>query len=71
VHRSAYLEKLVDYNHDVVVFASLGSFTRSSFVGDHKCLADGPRWWRGRSARAQSQLEFLVSYGICYLKPQD
>jgi hypothetical protein len=32
---------------------------------------DGPRWWRGRSARAQSQLGFLVSRGICYLKPRD
>jgi hypothetical protein len=42
-----------------------------------KSLADGPargpncpRWWRGRSARAQSQLGFLVSRGICYLKPR-
>jgi hypothetical protein len=25
----------------------------------------------GRSARAQSQLGFLVSRGICYLKPRD
>jgi hypothetical protein len=25
----------------------------------------------GRSARAQSQLGFLVSHGICYLKPRD
>jgi hypothetical protein len=32
---------------------------------------DCPRWWRGRSARAQSQLGFLVSRGICYLKPWD
>jgi hypothetical protein len=32
---------------------------------------DGPRWWRGRSARAQSQLGFLVSRVICYLKPRD
>jgi hypothetical protein len=32
---------------------------------------DGPRWWCGRSAHAQSQLGFLVSRGICYLKPRD
>jgi hypothetical protein len=32
---------------------------------------DSPRWWRGRSTRAQSQLEFLVSRGICYLKLRD
>jgi hypothetical protein len=32
---------------------------------------DGLRWWRGRSARAESQLGFLVSRGICYLKPWD
>jgi hypothetical protein len=32
---------------------------------------DGPRWRRGRSARAQSQLGFLVSRGICCLKPRD
>jgi hypothetical protein len=25
----------------------------------------------GRSTRAQSQLGFLVSHGICYLKPRD
>jgi hypothetical protein len=30
---------------------------------------DGPR--SGQSACAQSQLGFLVSRGICYLKPQD
>jgi hypothetical protein len=44
---------------------------RGAYVGDQKCLADGPRWWRGRSARAQRQLGFLVSHGICYLKPRD
>jgi hypothetical protein len=32
---------------------------------------DGPRWRRGRSAHAQSQLGFLVSRGICCLKPRD
>jgi hypothetical protein len=32
---------------------------------------DGPRWWRGRSARAKSQLGFLISRGICYLKLRD
>jgi hypothetical protein len=32
---------------------------------------DGPRWWRERSVRAPSQLGFLVSRGICYLKPRD
>jgi hypothetical protein len=32
---------------------------------------DCPRWRRGRSARAQRQLGFLVSRGICYLKPWD
>jgi hypothetical protein len=26
---------------------------------------DGPRWWCGRSAHAQSQLGFQVSHGIC------
>jgi hypothetical protein len=29
------------------------------------------KWPRGRSARAQSQLGFRVSRGICYLKPRD
>jgi hypothetical protein len=32
---------------------------------------DGPRWRRGRSACAQRHLGFLVSRGICYLKPWD
>jgi hypothetical protein len=47
-----------------------------------KSSADGPTLrpdgpWSGQSAvvvrfaRAQSQLGFLVSRGICYLKPQD
>jgi hypothetical protein len=34
-------------------------------------MPDGPWWWCGRSVRAQSQLGFLVSRGICYLKPRD
>jgi hypothetical protein len=49
-----------------------------SLLETKKSLADGPalrpagpRWWRRRSARAQSQLGFLVSSGICYLKPRD
>jgi hypothetical protein len=32
---------------------------------------NGPRWRRRRSVRAQRQLGFLVSRGICYLKPWD
>jgi hypothetical protein len=32
---------------------------------------DCPWWWRGRSARAQNQLGFLVYRGIGYLKPRD
>jgi hypothetical protein len=51
---------------------------QGAYVGDQKCLADGPSlrpdgpwWWRGRSARAQSQLGFLVSRWDCYLKPRD
>jgi hypothetical protein len=32
---------------------------------------DCPRWRRGRSAPAQRQLGFLVSRGICDLKPWD
>jgi hypothetical protein len=40
-------------------------------VGDQKEQRgqSGPE--AGRSARAQSQLGFLVSRGICYLKPWD
>jgi hypothetical protein len=51
---------------------------RGHMLSSKKSSADGPppksdvpRWWRGRSARAQSQLGFLVSRGICYLKPWD
>jgi hypothetical protein len=51
---------------------------RGAYVGNQNGRADdpalrpdGPRWWRGRSARAQSQLGFLVSRGICYLQPRD
>jgi hypothetical protein len=44
---------------------------RGHMFNAKKSSADGPRWWHGRSARAQSQLGFLVSRGICYLKPRD
>jgi hypothetical protein len=44
---------------------------RGHMLKAKKSLADGPRWWRGRSACAQSQLGFLVSRGICYLRPRD
>jgi hypothetical protein len=37
-----------------------------NILGDGPALMlDGPRWWRGRSVRAQNQLEFRVSHEIC------
>jgi hypothetical protein len=45
--------------------------TKKGLADGSALRPDGPRWWRGRSARAQSQLGFLVSRGICYLKPRD
>jgi hypothetical protein len=44
---------------------------RGDMLSTEKSRATGPRWWPGRSTRAQSQLGFLVSRGICYLKPRD
>jgi hypothetical protein len=38
---------------------------RGAYVEHKNVLADGPRWWRGQSVRAQNQLGFRVSREIC------
>jgi hypothetical protein len=61
-----------------VFSGSTSTGSKIGAVGNQKCLTDGltlrpdgPRWWRGRSARVQNQLDFLVSREICYLKLWD
>jgi hypothetical protein len=39
--------------------------TRNVLADGPALRPDGPRWWHGRSMRAQSQLGFRVSRGIC------
>jgi hypothetical protein len=38
---------------------------RSGPIGQTVRGLDDPQWRRGRSARAQNQLGFQISYGIC------
>jgi hypothetical protein len=68
-----HIEKPVTYIRFSSYAFGSSTFTKrqGAYVGNQNGRADGPWWWRGRSARAPSQLGFLVSRGICYLKPRD
>jgi hypothetical protein len=61
-----YFENPVTY----IRFSSY-AFGSSTFTKRQGAYVRSQKRPRGRSARAQSQLGFLVSRGVCYLKPCD
>jgi hypothetical protein len=53
----------------IIWYVKYHSFENTVFKNAHKHVVGNQKKPRGRSTRAQSQLGFLVSRGICYLKP--